>query len=27
MDLEMIPQLMTAFAQSHKKGERFKVKI
>ena len=27
MDLEMIPQLMAAFVQSLKKGERFKVKI
>jgi len=27
MDLEIIPQLMAAFGQSLKKGERFKVKI
>jgi len=27
MDLEIIPQLMAAFGQSLKKGERLKVKV
>jgi hypothetical protein len=27
MDLEMIPELLAAFAASLKKGEQFKVKI